>query len=68
MAGYVDGFRIAGVAAALLALVLTGIGVFQVVLVVGALGAYLWAVEEASRSAPHAAEPPAELEPAEPVS
>ncbi len=66
VARYVDGFRIAGVAAALLVLALTGIGVIQVVLVVGALGVYLWAVEAARKSAPDAPEP-AELEETEPV-
>ena len=65
---YVDGFRLAGVAVAVLVLVMTGIGVLQVVLVVAALGAYLWAVEEARKSAPAAGVEPAELEPVEPVS
>jgi hypothetical protein len=57
VAAYVDGFRIAGVVVALLVLVLMGIGVLQLVLVAGALGVYLWAVEEARKAAPAPVEP-----------
>ncbi|MEA2844011.1 MAG: hypothetical protein QOJ69_1682 [Actinomycetota bacterium] len=57
VAAYVDGFRIAGVVLALLVLVLMGIGVLQLVLVAGALGVYLWAVEEARKAAPAPVEP-----------
>jgi hypothetical protein len=34
-----------------------GIGVLQLVLVAGALGVYLWAVEEARKAAPAPVEP-----------
>ncbi len=52
-----DRFRVAGVVVALVVLSLTGIGVLQFVLVAGALGGYLWAVEEARKDAPDPAEP-----------